>query len=77
MLKTLQWSKSFVLGSDEKKYRRIDIKYVTDLLYSSYGMFFIKTYIKSEGKSTRKMFDQGLDLILSGLMSRDEYYSQG
>jgi hypothetical protein len=77
VLKTLQWSKSFVLGSDEKKYRRIDIKYVTDLLYSIYGMFFIKTYIKSEGKSTRKMFDQGLDLILSGLMSRDEYYSQG
>lgn len=77
MLKTLQRSKSFVLGSDEKKYRRIDIKYVTDLLYSIYGMFFIKTYIKSEGKSTRKMFDQGLDLILSGLMSRDEYHSQG
>jgi AcrR family transcriptional regulator len=64
-------------GMDEKKFRRIDIKYVTDLLYSIYVMFIIKTYIKSEGKSTRKMFDQGIDLILSGLVSRDEYHSRG
>jgi hypothetical protein len=77
MLKILQWSKSFARGSDEKKFRRIDIKYVTDLLYSIYVMFIIKPYIKSEGKSTRKMFDQGLDLILSGLVSRDDYHSQG
>lgn len=77
MLKTLQWSKSFVLGSDEKKYRRIDIKYVTDQRYSIYVMFIIKIYIKSEGKSTPKIFDQGLDLILSRLMNRDEYHSQG
>jgi TetR/AcrR family transcriptional regulator len=59
-------------GMDEKKFRRIDIKYVTDLLYSIYVMFIIKTYIKSEGKSTRKMFDQGIDLILSGLLNRDD-----
>jgi AcrR family transcriptional regulator len=66
MLKTL-----LKKGMDEKKFRRIDIKYVTDLLYSIYVMFIIKTYIKLEGKSTRKMFDQGIDLILSGLVSRD------
>jgi AcrR family transcriptional regulator len=59
-------------GMDEKKFRRIDIRYVTDLLFSIYVMFIIKTYIKSEGKSTRKMFDLGIDLILHGLVIRDE-----
>jgi AcrR family transcriptional regulator len=72
MLKTL-----LKKGMDQKKFRRIDIKYVTDLLFSIYIMFIIKAYIKSEGKSTRKMFDQGIDIILSGLVSRDEYHSQG
>ena len=56
---------------EEKKFRAVDIKYATDLLFSIYVMFIIKTYIKSEGKSTRKMFEQGLDLILSGLLRRD------
>jgi len=58
-------------GMDEKRFRRIDVKYVTDLLYSIYVMFIIKTYIKSEGKSSRKMFEQGLDIILNGLLVRD------
>ena len=58
-------------GVEEKKFRAVDIKYATDLLFSIYVMFIIKTYIKSEGKSTRKMFEQGLDLILNGLLRRD------
>lgn len=58
-------------GMDEGKFREVDVKYVTDLLFSIYVMFIIKTYIKSEGKSTKKMFEQGLDLILSGLLTRN------
>jgi AcrR family transcriptional regulator len=58
-------------GIDEGKFREVDVKYVTDLLFSIYVMFIIKTYIKSEGRSTKKMFEQGLDLILSGLLTRD------
>jgi AcrR family transcriptional regulator len=58
-------------GIDENKFREVDVKYVTDLLFSIYVMFIIKTYIKSEGKSTKKMFEQGLDLILSGLLKRE------
>jgi len=58
-------------GVDENKFCKVDIKYVTDLLFSIYVMFIIKTYIMSEGKSTRKMFDQGIDLILNGLLKRE------
>ena len=58
-------------GVEERRFRSIDIKYVTGLLFSIYVMFIIKAYIKSEGKSTRKMFDQGIDLILNGLLKRE------
>jgi AcrR family transcriptional regulator len=58
-------------GIQKKKFRPMDVKYVTDLLYSIYVMFIIKTYIKSEGKSTKKMFEQGIELVLSGLLSRE------
>jgi AcrR family transcriptional regulator len=57
-------------GMDEQRFRRVDVKYVTDLLFSIYVMFIIKTYIKSEGKSSRRMFEQGIDLVLNGLMKR-------
>ncbi|MGD0820558.1 MAG: TetR/AcrR family transcriptional regulator [Desulfomonilia bacterium] len=58
-------------GVDENKFCKVDIKYVTDLLFSIYVMFIIKTYIMSEGKSTRKMFDLSIDLILNGLLKRE------
>lgn len=55
-------------GIEKKKFRSIDVNAVADLLYSMYVMFIIKTYIKSEGRSTRSMFEKGLDLILNGLL---------
>lgn len=58
-------------GIDDGKFRNVDVSSATDLLYSIYVMFIIKTYIKSEVKSSRKMFEQGVDLILSGLLKRD------
>lgn len=56
-------------GIDQGVFRAVDIPTTADLLYSIYVMFIIKTYIKSEGRSTRRMFEDGLDLILNGLLA--------
>lgn len=56
-------------GIDDKVFREVDVRYVTDMLFSIYVMFIIKTYIKSEGKSTSRMFEQGVDLVLNGLLT--------
>ncbi len=57
-------------GIHEGKFREVDVDHVTELLYSIYVMFIIKTYVKSEGKSTQKMFEQGLEVILYGLLRK-------
>ena len=56
-------------GIDQGVFRPVDVSATADLLYSIYVMFIIKTYIKSEGRSTRSMFEGGLDLILNGLLA--------
>jgi len=48
----------------------VDVDHVCELLFSVYVMFIIKTYVKSEGKSTKKMFEQGLDIVVQGLIKR-------
>jgi AcrR family transcriptional regulator len=55
-------------GMTSGVFREIDIDLTAELFYSFYVMFIIKTYIKSEGYSTEQMFEQGLDLILTGLL---------
>jgi AcrR family transcriptional regulator len=57
-------------GVRQGKFREVDAEQVSELLYSVYVMFIIKTYVKSEGKSTQKMFEQGLDIILHGLLKK-------
>lgn len=57
-------------GILQGKFREVDVDHVTELLYSVYVMFIIKTYVKSEGKSTQKMFEQGLDVIMHGLLKK-------
>ena len=59
-----------VKGIDEGKFRDVDVDHVCELLFSVYVMFIIKTYVKSEGKSTKKMFEQGLDIVVQGLIKR-------
>ncbi|MBN1636041.1 MAG: TetR/AcrR family transcriptional regulator [Deltaproteobacteria bacterium] len=56
-------------GIDQGRFRKIDIGHATEFLFSIYVMFIIKTYVKSEGKSTRKMFEEGVQLVLNGLLS--------
>lgn len=55
------------LGIDQGRFIPVDIDHTTELLFSIYIMFLIKTYVKSEGNSSIKMYEQGLELILRGL----------
>jgi len=57
-------------GIKKGKFREVDVDHVSELLFSIYVMFIIKTYVKTEGKSTLKMFEQGIDIILQGLLKR-------
>ncbi len=57
-------------GVEQEKFANIDIDMTAELFYSFYVMFIIKTYIKSDGHSTEEMFEHGLELILTGLLSR-------
>ena len=59
-----------VKGMEQGKFREVDVDHVSELLFSIYVMFIIKTYVKSEGKSTQKMFEQGIDIVLQGLVTR-------
>jgi AcrR family transcriptional regulator len=57
-------------GIKEKTFHRVDVDRISELIFSIYVMFIIKTYVKSEGESPQKMFEEGLHLILKGLMSK-------
>ena len=57
-------------GVDKQVFRNIDVDHIAEFFYSIYVMFIIKTYVKSEGQSAQKMFDEGLDLMLHGLIKK-------
>jgi AcrR family transcriptional regulator len=57
-------------GIQEGKFREVDVDHLTELLFSIYVMFIIKTYVKSDVKSGKKMFEQGIDIVLHGLLKR-------
>ena len=57
-------------GIAEKRFGEIDVDYTAQFLFSIYVMFIIKTYVKSEGSSTGRMFQEGLQIIMRGLLKR-------
>jgi AcrR family transcriptional regulator len=57
-------------GISKQVFRNIDVDHIAEFFYSIYVMFIIKTYVKSEGQSAQKMFDEGLDLMLYGLIKK-------
>jgi len=59
-------------GIKENVFRNMDVSHVAEFFYSIYVMFIIKTYIKSEGQSTQKMFNEGLSILLNGLLKTDK-----
>ena len=56
-----------VQGIKEGHFHAIDVDHTTELFFSIYIMFLIKTYVKSEGISSVRMYDEGLKIILRGL----------
>ncbi len=55
-------------GIADKKFREMDVDHVAELLYSVYMMFVIKTYVKSETSSSEKMFEEGIQLLMDGML---------
>ncbi len=64
-----------VQGIEEGRFYPVDVDHTTELFFSIYIMFLIKTYVKSEGISTVGMYDEGLKIILRGLC-RDQKVSR-
>ncbi len=60
-----------VQGIKEGRFYKVDVDHMTELLFSIYIMFLIKTYIKSEGSSAFRMYEEGVTLILRGLCRKD------
>jgi len=60
-----------VQGIKEGTFHKVDVDHMTELLFSIYIMFLIKTYIKSEGISAFRMYEEGVTLILRGLCRKD------
>jgi len=54
-------------GIDEGVFYPVDVDHVTEFLFSVYIMFLIKTYVKSDGSSSDRMYEEGLALIYRGL----------
>jgi AcrR family transcriptional regulator len=56
-----------VQGINEGHFHEFDVDHTTEFIFSVYIMFLIKTYIKSEGVSAFRMYEQGTELVLRGL----------
>ena len=63
-----------IQGIEEGRFYPVDVDHTTELFFSIYIMFLIKTYVKSEGISSVRMYDEGLKIILRGLC-RDQQVS--
>ena len=55
-------------GIREKVFIPVDVAHVTEYLFSVYIMFLIKNYVKSDSSSSEKMFFEGLELTIRGLL---------
>ena len=55
-------------GIQEKVFYPMDVEHVTEYLFSVYIMFLIKNYVKSDNSSSEKIFSEGLELTIRGLL---------
>ncbi|MCP3923491.1 MAG: TetR/AcrR family transcriptional regulator [Desulfobacterales bacterium] len=55
-------------GIEEKMFFPVDVEHITEYLFSVYIMFLIKSYVKSDNSSLKKMFSEGLELTIRGLL---------
>ncbi|HPR51404.1 MAG TPA: TetR/AcrR family transcriptional regulator [Deltaproteobacteria bacterium] len=54
-------------GIKQGKFHEMDVQHTAELFFSIYIMFLIKTYVKSEGVSAIRMYEEGLKIILRGM----------
>jgi AcrR family transcriptional regulator len=54
-------------GIDEGVFHPVDVDHVAEFLFSIYIMFLIKTYVKTNGSSSNRMYEEGLAIIFRGL----------
>jgi len=54
-------------GVEEGRFKPISIERTAELLFSIYIMFLIKAYVKSEGSSASRMYEEGVEIMLHGL----------
>ncbi|HPR04855.1 MAG TPA: TetR/AcrR family transcriptional regulator [Deltaproteobacteria bacterium] len=54
-------------GVKQGRFHEMDVKHTAELFFSIYIMFLIKTYVKSEGVSAIRMYEEGLRIIMRGL----------
>jgi AcrR family transcriptional regulator len=54
-------------GIEQGRFHKMDVQHTAELFFSIYIMFLIKTYVKSEGVSAIRMYEEGLKILLRGL----------
>lgn len=54
-------------GIKQNRFYKMDVQLTAELLFSIYIIFLIKTYVKSEGVSVVRMYEQGIKILLGGI----------
>jgi len=54
-------------GIAEGRFLPVDVNHTSELFFSIYIMFLIKRYVKSEGISAARMYDEAMKIVLRGL----------
>jgi len=57
-------------GIKQKRFSKVDIQRTSILLYSIYRTFIVEAYIISDAKQIKKIYTDGIHLILNGLIER-------
>ena len=54
-------------GIAEGRFLPVDVDHTSELFFSIYIMFLIKRYVKSEGISATRMYEEGMNIVLRGI----------
>lgn len=57
-------------GIKQRKFSKVDIQRTSVLLYSIYRTFIVEAYVISDAKQIKKIYTDGINLILNGLIER-------
>jgi AcrR family transcriptional regulator len=58
-------------GIGEKRFRQVDVESMAEFLFSTYVMFIMRGYVKSEGRPVEAIFEAAVDLMINGLLFRE------